>query len=1375
MCTFGIEPVSIVSEKPGHPYAECDEFISYQIQTARHRIRWTDILTAGVLAGLLLVGYILVFTILDHWVIAGGFRPWPRAMMLVLVIGVCAAILVRFIVRPWFRAINPLYAARMLDRADSRLQGTLTALVDLKAAGRQPNEQIFRTMEKRAAVHLAEVHVDEAIDRRLLTRLGTVLFVLVVVTCIYAVASPKSISLLRPLTLAEASVATRTTIRSVRPGNVSVAAGAKVEVIADLSGVMPQEVFVLYSTEDQRFVDESLLMRSEGGETRFRAILAGEQDRGVRQSLQYRIVAGDSQSESYTLSVEPPPTAQVTQLTCKYPPYMGLPDRTEPSGNIDAWEGTELTILAESSVPVETARIEFSDTADFIRRAEEVRLTVRQTSLTATFKLPTREDGTFPEFYRIAVTDSQGRSDPEPTVYTVRGRKDQPPAVRLLDPVRDQEVPSNATVPLLIEAEDPDFMIRTVNLHYEINGTPAPRDEIIFDEFESGLQKKVIRTWDFSIQNMKLKPGDAVRFYISARDNKPPLGNRARTGDLQFTVIDPASQEAVDEQLRQDRRVQEQLQRDREADSPSGDSQAVREKAASPGNEPARTREENADPQQSPEPDTSETFPNNQKSADQNQPQKVSGEADKPGSGNRSEDRSSGESPAEPDENSVDSESPSQEQGSKDGSSAPDKPESDQEALQRILNSYADDKSRADRTDEPESNREKKSGGSEDKRDAADAHPEGGTSEKSGKTAAPESDRSEKDETQDKAGGDEAGGDEAGGDEAGGDEAGGDEAGGDEAGGDEAGGDEAGGDKAGGDKAGGDEAGGDKAGGDKAGGDKAGGDKAGGDKAGGDKAGGDKAGGDKAGGDKAGGDKAGGDKAGGDKAGGDKAGGDKAGGDKAGGDKAGGDKAGGDKAGGDKAGGDKAGGDKAGGDKAGGDKAGGDKAGGDKAGGDKAGGDKAGGDKAGGDKAGGDKAGGDKAGGDKAGGDKAGGDKAGGDKAGGDKAGGDKAGGDKAGGDKAGGDKAGGDKAGGDKAGGDKAGGDKAGGDKAGGDKAGGDKAGGDKAGGDKAGGDKAGGDKAGGDKAGGDKAGGDKAGGDKAGGDKAGGDKAGGDKAGGDKAGGDKAGGDKAGGDKAGGDKAGGDKAGGESGGSKANSEGSGEEGNGKSGSGGKSESPESDASKSGGTGGAEGQKDRGHLNRDGVGVGKDNMGGASGASAPIGDTRSEAGAQPEDGDRPGADKPEAVPDAPGRQDADDTARALDLSLRRLENDLKSGKMDPERLKELGWTESELKDFVARMQKQLKERSVTEQELKEQSLSRQSFEETLRSLSLKSADRNRAGRNDSDRQQQETTARQTKPPGRYSDRYRLYQKSISGSESGKSPGSAPRDTSGQK
>ena len=595
--------MATVSDKTQHSYADADEFIQYQLEKARSRIKATDLLTAGVLAGLLLVGYVLTFTLLDHWVVDGGFGAWTRAILLAVILILCGAILFRYVVRPWFRRIHPLYAARMLDQSSEQLQGSLLALVDLQTAGHKSDGAIHRTLEKRAAVTLAEVHVDEAIDRRLLTRMGTALFIITLMTCVYAVLSPKSISLLRPFTLAKTSVATRTVIEAVQPGNAFVPAGSHVEFVADLAGVIPEAVRVLYSTSDRRFVDEPLTMRTTDDEHRFRILMVGEGDRGIRQDLTYRIEAGDATSETYTITVEQPPTSHVTEIHYVYPAYMDLPDRTDSTGAIEAWEDTTLTVLAESSEPVREAVLQMSDDSAFTVRGEELQMAIDGTKLSVNWKLTHREDGTFPKFYRIQVMDSEGQKDLEPAVYPVDVRRDQPPVLKLIDPTRDLQVAANAIVPLLVEAEDPDFLLRSVTLHYAVNGKLIQPSEVLLDAFQTGLTKNWTGTWDFQLKPLNLNPGDVVTFHLEARDNRPPLGNQSRTGDLNLQITAPVSEQQVQEQLAQDRQMQDQMREPNNND---------------PNNPPKNPGDEQPSEQPKPGENTEEPMPNEDPAVDPN-------------------------------------------------------------------------------------------------------------------------------------------------------------------------------------------------------------------------------------------------------------------------------------------------------------------------------------------------------------------------------------------------------------------------------------------------------------------------------------------------------------------------------------------------------------------------------------------------------------------------------------------------------------------------------------------------------------------------------------------------------------------------------------
>ncbi|MFM7831054.1 MAG: hypothetical protein ACKPJD_04655, partial [Planctomycetaceae bacterium] len=453
------------------------------------------------------------------------------------------------------------------------------------------------------AVRLASVHLDEVIDRRWLMRLSLILFVMTLLTCLYAVLSPKSISLLRPFSFARAAVSTRTVLEAIQPGNAAVPAGTQVQFQVDVSGTMPDSVQVLYTTADRRFVDEPLRMQPGQDQQRFTAVLTGEANRGVRQNLQYRITAGDAISDTWNITVIQPPTAHVTAVRYQHPEYMQLPDRTEQVGAIATWQDTTVTITAESTAPVRNAVLQFSDDATFSTKAEEASMVVSGTTLTGKWKLEERSDKSFPKYYRVFAEDSEGRSDPEPPVYPIQVRRDERPVVRVLDPSRDLEVPANAVVPLLAEAADPDFLLRNVTLHYAVNGQTRQPAEFLMDSATTGFVQSWRGTYDFKLSLLRLKPGDTVTWHLEARDNRPPLGNQGSSGELNLRITAPVTDKEVQEQLQQDRQMQQQLQQKQpQQPQPPQTQQPQGQEPAQP-QPPQPGQEQQADPKQQPGPD----------------------------------------------------------------------------------------------------------------------------------------------------------------------------------------------------------------------------------------------------------------------------------------------------------------------------------------------------------------------------------------------------------------------------------------------------------------------------------------------------------------------------------------------------------------------------------------------------------------------------------------------------------------------------------------------------------------------------------------------------------------------------------------------------
>lgn len=547
-----------IDPQPRQRYVDFDEYVDYQLQKTRANIKSTDVLTALAGVATLVLGYVLTFVVLDHWVVPGGFGRTTRLVMLGAVC-VTGFLWVGWrVVWPYLRRVNALYAARVIESADPNLQSNLINLVDLRRSNRPVDDGVLQAIEKRAAVSLSRMDVEQAVDRRPLLRLTYALLVLVLFACLYTLFSPKKISssVWRALfPTAPIAVATRTEILEVNPGDVEVLARTQLEVTADLRGDIPERVTLYYTTRDGRFVDEPVDLRQIEGVHQYRGLITGENGRGILQNMTYHVRAGDARSRDYRITVLQPPSARVDQVTYDYPDYMQLPSRTQLGGHVDAWEGATITISATANMPVKSAVIHFSDTEDTSVKAEEVPMRITDgIHLEAQWKAAIRPDGTFPRFYRIQCRNAKGETDPAPTLYNVKVRPDQPPEVVLFDPNRDIEMPANGIVPMVIQARDPDFRLGSIRLNLEKDGQPLPQSPLIY---EGGTQT-FRGTYEFALAPFHFKPGDVVTYWIEARDNKQPLFNRRNTGRLRIRIVAPATEEEVQEQLEADKQRQEE-------------------------------------------------------------------------------------------------------------------------------------------------------------------------------------------------------------------------------------------------------------------------------------------------------------------------------------------------------------------------------------------------------------------------------------------------------------------------------------------------------------------------------------------------------------------------------------------------------------------------------------------------------------------------------------------------------------------------------------------------------------------------------------------------------------------------------------------------
>ncbi len=539
-------------------YVDFDEYIEYQLERTRGNIKTTDILTAFAFVAVFVLAYLLLFVIGDHWLVEGGFSQTTRIVLLSIVGVVSVVWLAWKVLWPYLRKVNALFAAQAIEKSQPELRSTLLNLIDARSAGKDLSPAILSAMEKRAAVSISQSNVDEAVDRRPLMWASYAVLGLVLLLTLYALFTPKKVSAslwraLFPTAAVEAP--TETVIENVSPGDVEVLPGTRLEVLADISGQVPEKIMLYYTTRDHEFVNEPIEMREVPDmPRRYRAVIIGTNGQGIQQDLNYSIQAGDDRSARYAVTVFQPPTADIIELHYAYPGYMGRQPKTRTTGNIDDYEGVIVTFLAEGNMPLKSATITFHDDQGTNYRAEAIPMQAineQRTRFRARWVLSIREDdGIYPRYYTIECKNERGVSDPNPTRWPIRIHPDQRPEAKILNPQeRELERPANAILPVTAFASD-DFKVRSLTLWKQLNEEKPVPHRVLFEGAEASLS--VDYDWKLN-ENWPLKAGDKVSYWVQAEDNREPEPGK-RNSDKYTILIQPEQpEELVQQQLESDR------------------------------------------------------------------------------------------------------------------------------------------------------------------------------------------------------------------------------------------------------------------------------------------------------------------------------------------------------------------------------------------------------------------------------------------------------------------------------------------------------------------------------------------------------------------------------------------------------------------------------------------------------------------------------------------------------------------------------------------------------------------------------------------------------------------------------------------------------
>jgi hypothetical protein len=369
-----------------------ETILEEKLERARHRIRTIDVAAAGLGLLIAVLVYGLAMGLADRaWILPASLRLAAFGVFFVS----AGLFLTIAVLLPLYRRVNPIYAARELERTLPGSKNSVINWLDLRDDNLPP--AIKGAVGRRAAKDLARADLERAVSARHVAWLGGVAGICVVGLAWLFFAGPAQFwSLMQRayVPFLEGGIARQTTVVIVSPpgGNATVLDNHPVTIAVHISGRTPPEAswkgpqFLATRTADDGSilgygkvppdVDTTspmlhLRYTRNGGYTEF-PLEQGVEDsvwkvtvpaNRVLNGFYYRVTAGDDQTAEYRIGVDSEPLGiKAWKITYQYPHYLKTNDRVSTDPNWQAVQGTRVTMevrtnraLKEGSLEMEVA------------------------------------------------------------------------------------------------------------------------------------------------------------------------------------------------------------------------------------------------------------------------------------------------------------------------------------------------------------------------------------------------------------------------------------------------------------------------------------------------------------------------------------------------------------------------------------------------------------------------------------------------------------------------------------------------------------------------------------------------------------------------------------------------------------------------------------------------------------------------------------------------------------------------------------------------------------------------------------------------------------------------------------------------------------
>jgi hypothetical protein len=476
-----------------------------------------------------MLGALTVIALLDRaWLMPEVLRPWLSLLAYAVAVLLGWRLSLRYLLSG--RKVEAI--AKLMESASPELRERLLAAVELSQGQGSDSPEFRARLQDEVAAQAEKLNMRDLLPMRALKPwllgLGGTVALVVGLSCIPSLHLPGFMAR-AAVPFANFSRPSSVKIAIVEPGsaNALVPYASELEIVAEITGPMPEEVILETESEGNQ-LRQTELLRSH--DTRYAGMVAiGQGD------VRYRVLAGDAISPWFRLSARARPRVLEFTKTLVPPTYSGLPESTVKGeqGDIEALEGSVVKLMLKPNQKVSRADILVNP--DHADHPEALPMKVAEDgSLTGELVIQAGY-----ETWRSALTAAEtGFNNEESSPWQIVVIPDLPPIVQVHEPQEQLSQMADETVRVIGMASD-DVGLKSVHLAHSVNGADWQQRRL---GSQPGRECEVQTT--LPLGPLQVKPGDAVLIKLVATDLK---GQTAESPAVRVIILE----QTVDPQQRQ--------------------------------------------------------------------------------------------------------------------------------------------------------------------------------------------------------------------------------------------------------------------------------------------------------------------------------------------------------------------------------------------------------------------------------------------------------------------------------------------------------------------------------------------------------------------------------------------------------------------------------------------------------------------------------------------------------------------------------------------------------------------------------------------------------------------------------------------------------